>query len=96
MKSRPKGRDSRMIQKKKLGSTTLTVAILIFFVVFILLLTALFRRVLTGLAALLTLPLLSGLALLALSDLVTLLTFFLHIVCHKSFPPEKVRAFPHL
>jgi fatty acid desaturase len=63
--------------KKELGSATLTVAILILFVGLVL--TALFLLVLAGL----TLSLLSGLT--AVLALVTLLTFLVHIVCHKTF-----------
>jgi hypothetical protein len=67
-------------------------------------LAALLRLVLTGLAALLGLPVLAGLSallsrlttLLALSVLATLLAFLFHIVCHESFPPkESTGTFPH-
>jgi hypothetical protein len=67
--------------KKKLGSATLTVAVLVVF--FVLTLAAFLLRVLAGLAALLTLSRLA--TLLALSDLAALLTFLLHIVCHEIF-----------
>jgi hypothetical protein len=78
--------------EKKLRSATLTVAVLVFFVI-VLALAALFRLLLTGLAALLaalsglsTLTRLSGLStLLALSEL-TLLALLFHIVCHDTPP----------
>jgi len=80
MKSRHKAGTPIIASKRKLGSATLTVAVLILFLVLVR--TALFLLVLAGLTALLALSLLSGLtALLALSGLVT---FLFHIVCHKN------------
>jgi hypothetical protein len=70
---------------------------------FVLALITLLGLVLAGLAALLALAGLTTLtlsrlsrlsALLVLSDLIALLTFLLHVICHKSFPPEKARVFP--
>jgi hypothetical protein len=61
----------------------LTVAILIVFFRLILALPALLGLVLSGLAALLALSMLSGLPTLR-SGLGALLAFFLHIVCHNS------------
>jgi hypothetical protein len=87
MKSRHAAGTSNSALKRKLGSATLTVAVLILFVGLVL--TALFLLVLAGLTALLALSLLAGLAaLLALAELSALLarvTFFLHIVCHDPF-----------
>jgi len=81
MKSRHKAGTPIIASKRKLGSATLTVAVLILFLVLVR--TALFLLVMAGLTALLALSLLSGLtALLALSGLVT---FLFHIVCHKTF-----------
>jgi hypothetical protein len=97
MKSRPRRPGLPRIQcieRKELGSATLTVAVLIFFFSLVLLLTALLRRVLTGLAGLLTLFLLSGLAtLLALPELIALLILFLHVIRHKTFLLIKKREF---
>jgi type II secretory pathway component PulF len=103
MKSRPKRAGTSInhcVRKRELGSTTLTVAVLIVFVGLVL--ATLLRLVLPRLAALLSrlttlvsglTTLLSGLtALLALSELVALLTFLLHIVCHKKHTPEKARS----
>jgi hypothetical protein len=73
------------VSKRKLGSTTLTVAILVLFFVISLTLAALLGLLLTGLAALL-LPVLSRLTtVLTLSDLTTLLALFIffRIVCHE-------------
>jgi hypothetical protein len=70
--------------QNKLRCATLTIAILVLFL--ILTLAALFGLVLAGLATLLTLSGLSTLlsvSRLALSELVALLTFLLHVVCHK-------------
>jgi hypothetical protein len=82
-------------RKRELGGTALTVAILIVFVGLVL--ATLLRLVLSGLTALLALLsrlTLSGLsALLALSELVALLVFLVHIICHKKHSPEKARAF---
>ncbi|HXM65575.1 MAG TPA: hypothetical protein VN911_02505 [Candidatus Acidoferrum sp.] len=98
MKSRRNAGTSISTPKRRLGSATLTVAVLILFLVLVLtalLLTGLAG--LTGLAALLTLSGLSrltalltlpGLATLALSELIPL---FLHIVCHKIHSPRKAR-----
>jgi divalent metal cation (Fe/Co/Zn/Cd) transporter len=67
----------------RLRSTPLAIAFLVFFIGFLLALSSLLRLV-TGLAALLTLPLLAGRrALLSLSGLTALLVLFFHIVCHK-------------
>jgi len=80
--------------ERELRSTTLTIAILIvvFFLVFRLALAWLFRLVLIGLVAVLTLSMLTGLTtLLALSILAALLTLLLHIVCHKTFLLRKAR-----
>jgi hypothetical protein len=71
---------------KELRSATLTVAVLVVFF-FVLTLSAFFLRILAGLAALLA-------ALLALSELTTLLTLFLHIVCHEIHPPGKAQVVP--
>jgi len=61
----------------------LTVPVLVLFFITGLILPALFRLLLAGLAALLVLPFLTGLtALLPLSELTALLTLFFHIVCH--------------
>jgi hypothetical protein len=70
----------------------LTIAILVFFFVFVLrpALARLFRLVLARLVVVLALPMLAGLTtLLALSGLAALLTFLLHIVSHKNLPPYK-------
>jgi hypothetical protein len=68
----------------------LTVAILVFFFIIGLTLTALLGLLLSGLTALLALSgliaslTLSGLTtLLALPELATLLTFLFHVVCHE-------------
>src|SRR5580692_12611518 len=85
------GRDFRLIihhstfiiaSKKNLRSATLTIAILVFFIVLVLRpsLTRLFRLVLVRLLRL-ALPMLAGLT--------TLLALLLHIVCHKNVPPKK-------
>jgi uncharacterized Tic20 family protein len=64
---------------KKLRSTTLTVAVLVIFLAFVVALVILLGLVLASLTAL-TLPMLSRpAALLALSELIA---FLLHIVCH--------------
>jgi hypothetical protein len=86
----PQGRDFQSISghssfiEEELRSATLTVAVL---VLFVLGLAALLRLILAGLAALLALArlaLLTGLtALLPLSGLASLLIFLLHVVCHK-------------
>jgi fatty acid desaturase len=76
MKSRRMAGTSNSALKRKLGSTTLTVAVLILFVGLVL--TALLGLVLAGLAALLALLLLTG-----LTALLALVTFFIHVVCHK-------------
>jgi len=68
MKSRHKAGTPIIASKRKLGSATLTVAVLILFLVLVR--TALFLLVMAGLTA-----------LLALSGLVT---FLFHIVCHKN------------
>jgi hypothetical protein len=77
----------------KLGSATLTIATLIIFLILVLTRGALLGRVLPSLARLTCLAglsaVLAGLtglaALLPLSVLPTLLTLFLHIVCHEVF-----------
>jgi hypothetical protein len=85
--------------RRQLGRATLTVTVL---VVFLIGLAALFVRLvltlltLTWLIALLVLTGLSGLlsgltALLALSELTTLLALLLHIVCHENLQ-SKARA----
>jgi fluoride ion exporter CrcB/FEX len=75
-------------RKEKLRSTTLTVAVLVPFIIGLFLtLPGLFGIVLSRLAGLLALSVLSGLT--------TLLTFLLHIVCHKN-PPKKAWAVPRL
>jgi fatty acid desaturase len=82
MKSRRMAGTSNSALKRKLGSTTLSVAVLILFVGLVL--TALLGLVLAGLAALLALLLLTGLtALSGLTALLALVTFFIHVVCHK-------------
>jgi hypothetical protein len=75
-------------RKENLRSATLTIAILVFFIVLVLRpsLTRLFRLVLVRLLRL-ALPMLAGLT--------TLLALLLHIVCHKNVPPKKgARDFP--
>jgi len=76
----------------KLRSATLTVAFLVVFLRLSLILAALFGLVLPGLAALLTLARLTTLR--SVSGLAALLTFLLHIVCHKSHSPQKGRDCP--
>jgi len=84
-----RGRDSKesaiLASKIKLGSATLTVAVLIVF--FVLALATLLWLVLAGLARLFPLAGLATLTtlLLALSELAALLALFLHVVCHESF-----------
>jgi preprotein translocase subunit Sec61beta len=94
MKSRPKwaGTLSYCIEEE-LGRTTLTVTVLIVFVCLVLAtLLLLVRIVLAGLLTGLTLPVLAGLTtMLTLSGLVALLTFFLHIVCHKEVLLDKAQ-----
>jgi hypothetical protein len=89
-----KGRDFQVViaSKEKLGSTTLTIAVLVFLTL-VLSLSTLLRLVLAGLAVGL-----SGLTplLTVLSGLTTLLTLLLHVICHKSFLLKKTRAFPRL
>jgi hypothetical protein len=70
-------------------------------------LSALFRRILTRLAAVLALPglttllrlalsTLAGLtALLALSGLIALLVFLIHIICHENFLLKCTELSPH-
>jgi hypothetical protein len=88
-----------LFPKRKLGSATLPVAILVFFFIVSLILTALLGLLLSRLTTLLalselialltlsgltTLLALTGLTtVLALSGLTTLLTFFFHVVCHE-------------
>jgi hypothetical protein len=64
----------------------LTIAVLV-----VLFLATFLRLGLSRLVALLALSMLSGLAGLA-----ALLTFLLHIVSHKAFPPEKAPDFQRL
>jgi hypothetical protein len=82
--------------ESELRSATLSVTVLIAFLVFVLTLTTLLllgltRLTLLALSVLSRLPALLGLtALLALSVLVTLvLPLLFHIVCHKSISPKK-------
>jgi hypothetical protein len=96
-KSWPEGRDFQVGNRfeKRLRSATLTIAVLVFFVI-VLTQTALFGLLLTGLASLLAalsvliaLTLLSGLStLLALSELI----FLFHIVRHEY--PSLIRREP--
>jgi hypothetical protein len=81
----------------KLRSTTLTIAFLVVFVRSILTLATFLRLRLSRLAGLLALSALSGLTTVcSWFGLAALLTLLVHIVCHKSFPPEKARDFSRL
>jgi hypothetical protein len=82
-------------RKEKLGSATLTIAILVFFLVFVLrpTLARLFRLVRAGLVVVLGLAMLARLTtLLTLSELTALLALLLHIVSHRNLPPYERRA----
>jgi hypothetical protein len=69
----------------------LTIAVLVVLFCFSLTLATFLRLGLSRLVALLALSMLSG-----LSGLAALLTFLLHIVSHKAFPPEKAPDFQRL
>lgn len=78
----------------KLRSTTLTIAVLVVFVCFILTLATFLRLVLSGLAGLLALSWLFGLTTVcSWSGLAALLPLLLHIVCHKTFLLRKRKIF---
>jgi hypothetical protein len=77
------GLPSDVALNKNLGCTPLAVAILVVFLSLIEALPALFGLVLSGLATVLTLTMLSGLPA-PIYGLAALLPFFLHIVCHDS------------
>jgi hypothetical protein len=86
------------LEKRRLGSATLTVAVLVLHII-VLILAALLGLLLPGLAALLARSMLSGLsgltALLALlPGLTTPLTLLFHIVCHELLL-NRARGFPH-
>ncbi|HVI08506.1 MAG TPA: hypothetical protein VND65_09460 [Candidatus Binatia bacterium] len=83
-KSRPKDRDSVQgeVKPSELRGATLAVAVLVVFFVHVAL-PGLLILGLAGLSALLLV--LAGLpAVLALASLASLLSFFLHIVCHQN------------
>jgi hypothetical protein len=88
MKSRHQAGTPNYSTTEELGSTTLTVAVLILFVGLVL--TAFFLLVMAGLTLLTRL---TRLALSILTRLTTLLPLplLLHIVCHKNYSPEKAR-----